>query len=141
MLKKKSVLVLVVVIIALLAVAPSAFARIDIRTRTMMVCYTANEDVTLYDFVDMSALGLTAPELNGGVLLVTQMAGDVVEYGYYTADYGYQVLGWGWITDDVQYYSANENGMLSQAQLEAVMAAFGPGLRPNCVEKEIEIAH
>ena len=156
MVNKRTLLgLLMTVMLMLMAMAPAVSATADTtpttpppppppttppppETRTEIQCFVTNEAITLYDFVDMSALGLAAPELNGGQLIVTQMAGDVVEYGYYTADYGYQVLGWGWIVDDVQYYSANENGLLTQAQLEAAMAAFGSVMRTNCVEVEVE---
>lgn len=139
----KKLSVLLVLVVLLLAAAPSAFAIVGPRTRTVIVteetCYTDAPNVSHYAFVNMSALGVTDPALNAGTLLLTQMENGVVEYGYYTADYGYQILGWSWLVDDAPQYSALDGGLLSPAQLEAALTAFQDNLLTNCFVTEMEI--
>ncbi|MBN2472480.1 MAG: hypothetical protein JXN59_17265 [Anaerolineae bacterium] len=139
----KKMSVLLVLVVLLLAVAPVANAIAFPRTRTITIteetCFTDAENVTHYAFVNMNALEITDPALNDGTLFLTEMGGGVVEYGYYTAAHGYQVLGWRWIVDDVPQYSALEGGQLTLAQLEGAVAAFSGSLRENCHITEIEV--
>ncbi len=137
----KKLSVLLVLVVVLLVAVPSVFAIVGPRTYTVIeeTCYTDAPNVTHYAFVNLSALGVTDPALNAGTLLLTQMDNGVVEYGYYTADYGYQTLGWGWVMDDVPQYSALEGGLLTQAQLEAALTAFQDNLQTNCFVTEVEI--
>ncbi|NPV67881.1 MAG: hypothetical protein HPY64_12100 [Anaerolineae bacterium] len=125
----------IVLLVGLITVGLPVAEAIPREPITVKVCWTSNPLISQYALVDLTnGTSVTASQLTGGVLLVAQYDG-FVEYGYWTSREGYFVLGWGWESEGQQFYSANEQGLLTTEQLAEVMTVFGPMLQTNCVEQ------